>query len=71
MSNYVVLSGSVVKCWALDHCSNPLAAISELGQCYLPRRCLSSLSCINKYLAIESGGYKSMNSHHVVVVVWP
>ena len=33
--------------------SNPLATVSKVGQF----RCLSSFSCINEYLAIDSGGY--------------
>jgi len=41
-------------------CLNPLAAISNLGK-VVHSYCRSSLSCLNKYLAIDNGGHLHMN----------
>ena len=33
-------------------------------------RCSSSLSCMNEYLAIDSGGYLCVNSPHALIAKW-
>ena len=42
---------------------NPLAAILKLSISFTPQ-CHSSLSCINEYLATDSGGYVTEQSSY-------
>ena len=53
-------NGSGVELRTLDYenpGSNPVLRCLNLGQVFFTLHCSSSLSCINEYLAIDSGDY--------------
>ena len=59
---HVERSSSAVKCWPLNRESpglNPLCCCFEAWAFSFSTRSPSSLSCINEYLAIDSGGHVS------------
>ena len=50
--------------------SNPEMWFENLGQVVFTVHCSSSLSCINEYLTIDSGGYMYEHPSHINCSIW-
>ena len=59
---------------AVVHCVEPgvdfCAAVSNFGKVFFNLHCSSSLTCMNVYMTIDSGGYLCTNSLCVLIASW-
>ena len=63
-------NGSGVELRTLDYENPGCAAVLKPWACFFTLHCSSSLSCINQYLATDSGGYVYEQPLHINCSIW-